>query len=170
MKFPLNILLIIIAGLFGACSGSQADSSQKTEIDSKGNSFKWIEGKYIVMNDQAGFYYEEWIKVDENNYKGTGYALTRDCIDTVFSMKMRLIHEKDKTTLFYDVKNQNENKETEFTLTKGENNIYVFENPFRDFPSIMQYKILGDTAIEVTERGFAKNKEKVIEYRATRMN
>ncbi len=170
MKFPLNILLIIITALFSFCGGKGPDSSVKSDTDSTANSFKWIEGKYIVMNDQAGFYYEEWIKVDENNYNGTGYALTRDCIDTVFSMKMRLMHEKDKTTLFYDVKNQNENKETEFTLTKGENNVYVFENPFRDFPSIMQYKILGDSVIEVTERGFAKNKEKVIEYRATRMN
>lgn len=170
MKFPLNILLITITTLFSFCGGSQLDSSQKTVVDSTSNSFNWIEGKFIVINEGAGFYYEEWIKVDNNNYNGTGYALTRDCVDTVFSMKMRLIHEKDKTTLFYDVKNQNENKETEFTLTKGENNVYVFENPFRDFPSIMQYKILGDSVIEVTERGFSKNKEKVIEYRATKMN
>ncbi len=153
-----------------SCGGGEPNAIKNIDKDSTANSFKWIEGKYIVMNDEAGFYYEEWIKVDKNNYTGIGYALTRDCIDTVFSMKMRLIHEKEKTTLFYDVKNQNENKETEFTLTKGENNVYVFENPFRDFPSIMQYKILGDSVIEVTERGFAKNKEKVIEYRATKMN
>ena len=122
------------------------------------------------MNDQSGFYYEEWFKVDDNNYNGTGCFLTRDCVDTIFSIKMRMIHEKDKTILFYDVKDQKENKETEFTLTKGENNIYVFENPFRDFPSIMQYKIIGDSVIEVIERGFANNKEKVVEYRATKIN
>jgi hypothetical protein len=83
---------------------------------------------------------------------------------------MRLIHEAEKTTLFYDVKDQKENKETEFTLTKGENNIYVFENPFRDFPSIMQYKIIGDSVIEVTERGFENNKEKVVEYKAKKID
>lgn len=170
MKFPLNILLIIFTALFSFCGGGSPEAAKNSDTDSTANSFKWIEGKYIVINEGAGFYYEEWLKIDNNNYTGTGYALTRDCVDTVFSMKMRLMHEKDKTTLFYDVKNQNENKETEFTLTKGENNVYVFENPFRDFPSIMQYKILGDSVIEVTERGFAKNKEKVIEYRATKMN
>jgi hypothetical protein len=170
VKFPLNILLIIFTALFSFCGGGSPEAAKNSDTDSTANSFKWIEGKYIVINEGAGFYYEEWIKIDNNNYTGTGYALTRDCIDTVFSMKMRLMREKDKTTLFYDVKNQNENKETEFTLTKGENNVYVFENPFRDFPSIMQYKILGDSVIEVTERGFAKNKEKVIEYRATKMN
>ncbi|MBK7668532.1 MAG: hypothetical protein IPJ32_15050 [Sphingobacteriaceae bacterium] len=170
MKFPLNILLIVITALFSSCGGGAPDAVKGADMDSTSSAFKWIEGKYIVINEGAGFYYEEWFKIDNNNYTGTGYALTLDCVDTVFSMKMRLMHEKDKTTLFYDVKNQNENKETEFTLTKGENNVYVFENPFRDFPSIMQYKILGDSVIEVTERGFAKNKEKVIEYRATKMN
>ncbi len=160
----------MLSGILSSCGGGQSSSSETAGIDSTATSFNWIQGKYIVINDQSGFYYEEWKKVDNNNYNGTGYFLTRDCVDTIFSMKMRLIHEKEKTTLFYDVKDQNKNKETEFTLTKGENNIYVFENPFRDFPSIMQYKIIGDSVIEVIERGFEKNKEKVVEYRATKIN
>ena len=122
------------------------------------------------MNDQSGFYYEEWKKVDANNYTGRGYFLKKDGIDTLYSIKMRLMHEKDKTILFYDVKDQKETKETEFTLTKGENNIYVFENPFRDFPSILQYKIMGDNTIDVTERGFEKNKEKVVTYQARKID
>ena len=169
MKFPLHILIILTA-LLSSCGNEGTDTAQTNGTDASGAAFKWIEGKYIVVNDQSGFYYEEWIKTDNNNYTGTGCFLTRDCVDTIFKMKMRLIHEKEKTTLFYDVKGQNEDKETEFTLTKGENNVYVFENPFRDFPSIMQYKIIGDSVIEVTERGFEKNKEKVVEYRATKIN
>lgn len=156
--------------LLYSCGGNPVSETDAVSADTSAVAFKWIEGKYIVMNDQSGFYYEEWFKADNNNYNGTGCFLTRDCVDTIFSIKMRLIHEKDKTILFYDVKDQKEKKETEFTLTKGENNIYVFENPFRDFPSIMQYKIIGDSVIEVTERGFADNKEKVVEYRATKIN
>ena len=144
--------------------------AENTGVDSTAVGFKWIQGKYVVVNDQSGFYYEEWTKIDNNNYTGTGFFLTRDCIDTLLNIKMRLMHEKEKTTLFYDVKDQKKNKETEFTLTKGENNIYVFENPFRDFPSILQYKIIGDSVIEVTQRGFYANKEKVIDYRATKIN
>ena len=169
MKFPLNIL-IGLGLILSSCSNSQLNSAKNTGADSTTTSFDWIQGKYIVVNDQSGFYYEEWIKLNNNNYTGTGYFLTRDCVDTIFSLKMRLMHEVDKTTLFYDVKDKKESKEAEFTLTKGEINIYVFENPFRDFPSIMQYKIIGDSVIEVTERGFEKNKEKVVEYRATKIN
>lgn len=132
--------------------------------------FKWIEGKFIYTHEQSGYYYEEWRKVDDNNYAGNAYFLTRDCIDTIISVKMQLIHEKEKTTLLFDMKNQANTKEAEFTLTKGENNLYVFENPFRDFPSILQYKFYGDTMIDVVQRGFANNKERVIEYRVRRIN
>lgn len=169
MRFILNIISVGVL-FFISCSGPGTETDNLGSADSTAYYFKWIEGKYIVVHDLSGFYYEEWTKVDNNNYTGTGFFLTRDCIDTILSMKMRLMHEKDKTTLFYDVKDSTKNKETEFTLTKGENNIYVFENPFRDFPSIMQYKIIGDSVIEVTERGFAQNKEKVVEYRATKIN
>ncbi len=156
--------------LFSSCGGGEPNLPENKGTDSASAGFNWIQGKYVVVNDQSGFYYEEWIKVDNNNYTGTGYFLTRDCIDTLLNIKMRLMHEKEKTTLFYDVKDQKQNKEAEFTLTKGENNLYVFENPFRDFPSIMQYKIIGDSVIEVTQRGFYANKEKVIDYRATKIN
>lgn len=169
MKFPLHIF-IGLAVILSSCGGDTADTAQTKDSNNTTTAFKWIEGKYIVVNDQSGFYYEEWKKIDKNNYTGTGCFLTRDCVDTIFSIKMRLMHEEEKTTLFYDVKDQKESKETEFTLTKSENNVYVFENPFRDFPSIMQYKIFGDSVIEVTQRGFEKNKEKVADYKATKIN
>ncbi len=169
MRFTQFIIILLVLFLT-SCSGPDTGINSADSTRTGDSSFKWIEGKYIVVHDLSGFYYEEWFKADNNNYKGTGYFLTRDCVDTILSIKMRLMHEKEKTTLFYDVKGSAESKETEFTLTKGENNIYVFENPFRDFPSIMQYKIIGDSVIEVTERGFEKNKEKVVEYKATKIN
>lgn len=72
--------------------------------------------------------------------------------------------------MFYDVKGQNENKETEFVLTNNTDNKFVFENPFRDFPSIMEYRLLGDTLIEVTERGFVNNKEKIRHFSLTKID
>ena len=146
MRFIFNIIILAVL-FFTSCSGPGNGTNDTNTTDGADSSFKWIVGKYIVVHDLSGFYYEEWFKVDNNNYTGTGFFLTRDCVDTILSMKMRLMHEKEKTTLFYDVKDSTFSKETEFTLTKGENIIYVFENPFRDFPSIMQYKIIGDSVI-----------------------
>jgi hypothetical protein len=152
--------------MLGACSRPDADTSS-AEANPP---FKWIEGKFIFVHEGSGYYYEEWHKINDDNYEGAAFFLTRDCVDTIFSMKMQLRHEKEKTTLLFDVKDQARNKETEFTLTKGENNLYVFENPFRDFPSILQYRFYGDTMVDVVQRGFANNKEKVIEYKTKRID
>lgn len=130
----------------------------------------WISGKYIFMDEGAGIYYEEWAKVDSTTYNGSGFYLTNDLIDTLFAMKMKLLLSSNKTTMIYDVKEKGEKKELEFVLTSKENSTYVFENPFRDFPSIMQYKFLPDSTIEVTERGFVDNKEKVREYKIKKIN
>jgi hypothetical protein len=159
-------ITVILSLCLASCSGT--DSGNETaDIPDK---FRWIEGKFIYVHEQSGYYFEEWRKQDDNTYLGEGFFLTRDCVDTIFSIKMRLIHEPEKTTLFYDMKDQKDSKETEFTLTKNDGPMYVFENPFRDFPSIMQYKLIGDSIIEVVERGFANNKEKVVEYTAKKID
>ena len=99
MRFIPNIISLGFLFLI-SCSGAGTGSIILIPLILLPFLFKWIEGKYIVVHDLSGFYYEEWIKVDNNNYEGTGFFLTRDCIDTILSMKMRLMHEKDKTTLF----------------------------------------------------------------------
>ncbi len=155
MKKGISIISIL---LFVAC-GNQPEIIENLTPQNKLNS--WIEGKYLFNDGDAGFYFEEWKMKDSTEYSGTGFYLTRDFVDTLFQMKMRLLLQPKKTTMFYDVKGQNENKQTEFVLTNNTDNKFVFENPFRDFPSIMEYRLLGDTLIEVTERGFVDNKEKI---------
>jgi hypothetical protein len=165
VRFIVNISLVAVVGLY-SCTQNATDA---VSPDAQGP-FKWIEGKFIYVDDHSGYYYEEWQKVDENNYSGAAYFLTRDCVDTIFSLKMQLLHEAERTTLLFDVKDQAKTKESEFTLSKGENNLFVFENPFRDFPSILQYRLYGDTMIDVVQRGFSNNKEKVLEYKAKRID
>lgn len=166
MKIKVFIFSFILTALY-ACNPSSIENVANNESKTLQS---WIEGKYIFMDEGAGIYYEEWAKMDSANYKGSGFYLTNDLIDTLFSMKMRLILAKNKTTMMYDVRENKEKKELEFVLTSKENSTYVFENPFRDFPSIMQYKFLPDSTIEVTERGFVDNKEKVRDYKIKRIN
>jgi hypothetical protein len=163
-----SILHIYLAGTFLLCSCSGVDKTEAitNPADSTTNTekaFNWPKGKYLYVNG-GGMYFEEWAKGDSGIYKGTGFFINQNSNDTLFSTKMRLQRKQEKTTLFYVVKGQTDNKDIEFMLTKEDGNVFVFENPFRDFPSILQYKILGDTAIEVTERGFVNNHEKVKVY------
>ncbi|MBN8691577.1 MAG: hypothetical protein J0L69_00200 [Bacteroidetes bacterium] len=160
-------IISFFALLFAGCNN---ESEIIKNLTPQNKITSWIEGKYLFNDGDTGFYFEEWSKKDSTEYIGKGFYLTRDYVDTLFQMKMRLLLDSKKTTMFYDVKGQNENKETEFVLTNNTDNKFVFENPFRDFPSIMEYRLLGDTLIEVTERGFVNNKEKIRHFSLTKID
>lgn len=131
---------------------------------------QWPVGLFKYEEENT-VYYEEW-RQGENpgEYRGSGHFIVLQTEDTLFSMHMRLKRAGDKTLMYYLVRGQNNDKETEFTLTKEEDNHYVFENPYRGFPSIMHYTICGDTLITVQERGFDEGQqEKLWEYTVRRI-
>ncbi len=167
--YNLYLKLICFVFIFYACSDRE---NQKIEgniinkIDSSAiTTLKWIEGSFEYSNAK-GIYKETWKKINNAEYKGFGCFCIK--ADTVFMMNMRLYKVENTIKMSYKVNRQNENKDIDFILSKQLNNVYVFENPFRDFPSIMQYKFLGDSAIEVKESGFEDNKAKVVEFTVTR--
>lgn len=144
-----------------ACTDPVTEPAQQKEV-----SVDWFEGNYEYSTDE-GLYREFWKKRNEWEYVGKGYFLHKG--DTSFLMRMKLYRDKKLVKMDYNVRGQNQGKDIEFVLTKHVNELFVFENPFRDFPSIMQYKLLGDTAIHVTERGFENNKDKVREFTLVRI-
>lgn len=161
-------ILFFIAGIL--MSGCNPSEEATIAADESKTLKTWIEGKYLFSDGEAGIYFVEWARIDSNTYSGNGNFVTNDLIDTLFRMNMKLVISKKKATMFYDVTAKKEKKQLEFVLTSKENNTYVFENPFHDFPSIMQYKMLADSAIEVTERGFINNKEKVRQFTLKKTN
>lgn len=162
MKAQLYIF-IFFCGLFLACGPPKEGSETITSTETKSkDSFHWPTGKYIYVTNE-GMFFEEWVKIDSLTFKGSNFFISKAKNDTLFSMTMKLVRGKEKTNMYFKLKGAT-NADSEFTLTKEDGNLYVFENPFHDYTSIMQYKILGDTAIEVTERGFVKNKEREERY------
>ncbi len=161
MKIDLLILSTFITLLFSCTNNAnKTDETSTTENIKAETPLKWPTGKYIYVTDQ-GMFLEEWARVDSFTFKGSNFLIDKKTNDTTFSMSIRLIKQKDKTTMFYFIKGLSKGDGTEFTLTKEDGDLYVFENPFHDFNSIIQYRIMGDTAIEVTERGFVENQERV---------
>ncbi len=160
----MKIKGLIFVVLLAICAGCNPPEDIAMAKDESKTLKKWFEGKYIFSDGGSGIYFENWTKLDSITYEGIGNYITNDLIDTIFRMRMKLVINKHKATMFYDVTERKNKKQLEFALTSKENNTYVFENPFHDFPSIMQYKILGDSTIEVTERGFINNKERVREF------
>ena len=113
-----------------------------------------------MLSSSHGNYYENWEKIDSVTYYGLGYFMDTENQDTLFRQRMKLQQTPEGTFMYFNVKNQNDNKDVQFRLTKQENRVFTFENPFRDYPSIVSYKVLSDTAINIVMRGFKNGKEK----------
>lgn len=160
MRF-FKAIIIITGAVLTSCSSVTPKQSLVIASDSTAiPELKWPEGKYLFV-DSSGYYYEQWAKGDSGVYKGEGYFLTKNGVDTLFRMSMKLKRHKGGMVMFYTVNGEHQKKDIELNLTKEDRNFFVFENPIHDFPSIMDYRILGDTAIEIKEQGFPKGKEKI---------
>lgn len=147
-----------------------ACSEEKIALDNsigKSPSLSWATGNYTLQSDY-GKYYENWQKVDSATYSGFGYFMDADNEDTLFRQSMKLQQTREGVFMFFNVKNQNDNKEVEFRLTKQDNKTYTFENAFRDYPSIVTYKIVSDTSINVVMHGFKNGKEKKEDFIITK--
>ncbi len=136
-------------------------------IEEKTAHFSWITGNYYLKGSY-GNYFENWNTLDSSTYYGLGYFLDKDNEDTLFRQRMKLFQTSDGVFMYFNVKNQNDNKDVEFRLTKHENSVFTFENPFRDYPSIITYKLLTDTTINIIMEGFMKGKEKKEDFIITK--
>ncbi len=101
----------------------------------------WISGNYMLKSNY-GNYSENWKKIDSVTYYGLGYFMDAENTDTLFRQRMKLHQTSEGVFMYFNVKNQNDNKYVEFRLTKQVNKVLTFENHFRDYPSILIYKIL----------------------------
>lgn len=160
---------IIISVITGSISLSWSHDENTSRIDElKTPYFKWISGNYILKSSY-GTYYENWGNDDSLDFKGFGYYMDSTNTDTLFRQAMNLENTPKGIFMYFNVKNQNDNKTVEFKLTKEENNSYTFENPFRDYPSIIIYKILNDSTVNVIMRGFKNENEKKEDFIITKI-
>lgn len=129
----------------------------------------WPEGTFIqYFKDNHCAYIEKWIASDKNTRVMHGvYIQLNPVTDTLFQIWGRLVCEKDNVRLSY--KTSSDEKEIDFVLSKNDENVFVFENPFRTFPSIMKYSFLSDTCFEVLERGFREGREEEVIYNVKKL-
>lgn len=147
-----------------------ACSEEKIALDNsigKSPFLLWATGNYTLQSDY-GKYYENWEKIDSTTYYGFGYFMDVDNEDTLFRQSMKLQQTPEDVFMYFNVKNQNDNKEVEFRLTKQDNKTFTFENAFRDYPSIVTYKFLTDSTINVVMHGFKNGKEKKEDFIITK--
>ncbi len=118
-----------------------------------------LEGTW-KMNTKRGAICEEWKKVNKNYLQIKGYMIKGK--DTVINERIALTNTREGIFYTSTVEDQNNKQPIAFKMTKGENNIFVFENPQHDFPKRIVYKLVTADSLHAfiddgTEAGKKQN-------------
>lgn len=135
MKLIFPIFLILLLSSF----------FKKEESDK----FDWIIGNWSSLSEK-GIFYENWVKIDDLNYKGFEYQVY-EC-DTLFKANLKI--QKIDNNWVYTAQVNNSNPVL-FSL-KESKDFYQFENKEHDFPQTIKYLIINKNNIKVIVEGKIK--------------
>lgn len=144
--------------LLSSCGGTENKPATETLPDKKRvtvTDLNWLQGRWEAATPD-GKIFEEWTMAG-SQLAGTGGFIkgTDTTISETVALKMQ------DTNLVYmpTVKSQNNGQPITFTLSRAASDSFVFENPAHEFPQVICYKKLGDTAMEARISGTVNGKE-----------
>ena len=98
--------------------------------------------------------------MDKDYLQNKGYMLRGT--DTIISERVSLTNTKEGIFYTSTVEDQNNKQPISFKMTKGEDNVFVFENPEHDFPKRIVYRFVTSDSLHAyiddgTEAGKKQN-------------
>ena len=131
-------------------------------LENPGKAFKKLyalEGTW-KMSSKRAVVFEEWKKLNKNHLQGRSYRLRNN--DTVVSEIISLTNTKNGIIYTSVVEDQNQKQPIAFKMTKGEDNMFVFENQAHDFPKRIVYRFVTADSLHAfiddgTEAGKKQN-------------
>lgn len=104
---------------------------------------------------------EVWQIHEDRNLSGSSITLNNSSEDTLLTEKLAIIARNDE--IVYIAHPSFAETPTEFKLTSFEDDIFIFENPEHDFPSIIKYHFTTDTTLTVSIGN--KDKQTLMEFK-----
>lgn len=146
------IIVLFLVPLLFSCNRSEIID---IPVAQKSN-FNWLVGIWS-NNEDSVLSTEEWVKVNDSLYKGTGVSVFRG--DTVFLEKIVIKREGQEVYYIPDVAGEINKETSRFRLTSeidGKN--YIFENQDHDFPQKIIYNLINNDSIFATVEGIKNGK------------
>lgn len=138
-----------------------ANSSCLRTDNSFRDRFRCISGKWEGKLGETTLI-EQW-KWNKNRFEGFAYSISNgDTVDTEFLFLQNFASKAGYTAVV------NDKGPFTFALTKESPLECEFENPDHDFPSVIRYTVLGDTALGITLLSRDKLAENTLSYRLKR--
>lgn len=99
----------------------------------------WMLGKWKSVHAKSGnISYENWTKISDQEWSGTGFRLSPGGTDTLFSEKMKILVKDNNLYFVADVKENAALVYFKFTSINEQG--FTCENPAHDFPKKISYQ------------------------------
>lgn len=143
-KLLRSVIIIFSTGSILACNNSE-NSTVKNEtspLPAKELVFDKLTGTW-KMDDGKGF--ERWTKKANGTYQSVAFSIKGN--DTSWNEQASIYPENDQWVFENTVKGQNDGKAVKFISSLLDENRVQFSNPAHDFPTDINYTIIGTDAV-----------------------
>lgn len=121
----------------------------------------WLDGSWQSQSPQ-GKAIEVWTIQNDSVYAGKSFFVSGS--DTLSSETITLEQTGAELNYIPVVKNQNLGKPVKFKLTDTDKDLWVFENPAHDFPTVIKYRRIGQDSLLAEISGMQNGKEEVMQF------
>ena len=122
----------------------------------------WLLGEW-QKKDSIGNLVEIWQPLNDSSYSGKSYYI-KNKKDTIHFETIELIQNKNDLIYSTTITGQNNDEVIPFKLTKDSDSLLVFENPKKDYPQKITYKLLKNKSIMATISGKQNGKNSSESY------
>lgn len=120
-----------------------------------------LEGQWSMKFDQSEVM-ERWKIVNDTLMEGISYEING--ADSVVSETVQLILRGSDIFYIPTTAGQNDGNPIPFKLTKREGDVYSFENPTHDFPTIITYNFIDKSTLKASISGTIRGEVRSMDF------
>jgi hypothetical protein len=118
----------------------------KRNDESKMQSFKWLEGSWVMKKKNGSSIMESWLPHTDSSMLGESMSFSATGQSKVLE-NLKLAFKSGDYYYISRVTGQNNNQEVAFKITSHTDKIFVAEKPDHDFPKRITYELINKDSI-----------------------
>jgi len=151
MKQSSNLLLILLLVVLSSCKSKNETFE----------SLSRLEGQWSMKFDQSEVM-EQWRLVNDTLMEGKSYEITGT--DSVVSETVHLVLRGSEIFYIPTTAGQNDGNPVPFKLAKHEGDVFSFENPEHDFPTVITYNFINKSTLKASISGTIRGEVRSMDF------
>ncbi len=159
------LFILLLTLIAEACNQASKAPANKQSVSGKDyaliKTLSWLQGSWLSQSPH-GNAIEVWSIQNDSVYAGKSYFVSGS--DTLSSETITLEQTGAELNYIPVVKNQNQGRPVQFKLTHTDKDLWVFENPSHDFPTVIKYRRIGQDSLLAEISGIQNGKQDLMQF------